>query len=430
MRKWTRIAGWILLAGMTGGCGGGGEEGLPVAGALGPALEQQLQFCALARTGDLAQILRRVQALLTAAADPAAAEELGVEIAPSDDPGDPPFTYGYSISFDLDGNGSEDATVSGKITFGADPTAGLSVGSTAELSWMLSGAEGNVTGEGSFDLLLAGAGTIEVSGSGSIRDARDGCVFDVTIDPAMPLLIRTPLEAAQGPSPAQVITIELDGCLRLHLEIDQVTFTSEVCIDGEQVCYSDVEFNGQSLPDRCLQLLPITTPGFLRMAACAALQVTVLTNLAKAVLLGESSADLDGDGRRETLTAEFDNFNRLQWTIRGSVTGEGFFFPGGLTVTNASGGFSVGACSVVISIVPGGDAGAPLVLAFGSESDPASFDVYGGIDRFVVRSGEDFLTFAVGFEEGGDGVGAFIVAGSVDGESVGGHSISISIPGT
>jgi len=431
MRIWTRSAGLVLLAGMTGGCGGGGDGGNPpVAGALGPALEQQLQFCALARTGDLAQILRRIQVLLTAAADPSSAGDLGVAIAPSVEPGDPPFTYSYSIQFDLDGNGSEDATVSGKITFATDPTAGLAVGTTAELSWSLSGAEGNVTGDGSLDLVLGEPGAIEVSGGGSIRDARDGCVFEVAIDPAMPLVIRAPLEAAQEPAPAQVISVELNGCLTMELTLDQATFTSEVCLDGSQVCYSNVRLNGQSVPDRCVQLLPITTPGFLRMAACSVLEVTILTNLAKAILLGESSADLDGDGRRESFTTEVDNFNRLQWTISGSVSGEGFFFPGGLSVTNASGGFSVGDCSVIISIVPGGDAINPLVLVFGSEANPEAFDLHGGIDRFVVSSGDDFLTFAVGFEEGGDGVGAFIVAGSVDGQSVGGFSISISIPGT
>ncbi|MHC4409277.1 MAG: hypothetical protein ACYS0F_09760, partial [Planctomycetota bacterium] len=273
----------IVVPACGGGSGGdGGGSNPPVANLQ--ALTSQLQMCALVRSGDLSRILALLQPLFDSAADEEAAAEWGITIEASTDAGDPPNTYTYSIPFDLDGDGSEDAVVTGKITFDRDPTEGIPPGTVADLTWNLTAADGDVTGSGALHVVLGEAGAMQVSGNGSISDARDGCMFEFTVAESAPLSIGPfPIAEPLRADPSAAIELPsgstLEGCVEMFLEVGGNDYRGDLCFSEEEVCATNATINGLEVADRCFQLLPQTNPEFVQLVACAGTQVYLLGGL-------------------------------------------------------------------------------------------------------------------------------------------------------
>ncbi|MHC4847310.1 MAG: hypothetical protein ACYTEG_02520 [Planctomycetota bacterium] len=440
MRKPWMLGCLFTLSVLVLACGGGSGDGgsnPPVANLQ--ALTTQLQTCALVRTGDLSRILALLQPLFDAAADEEAAAEWEITIEASTDAGDPPNTYTYSIPFDLDGDGSKDAEMAGKITFDRDPTEGVPPGMVADLTWNLTAAGGDVTGSGALHVVLGEAGAMQVSGNGSISDAPTGCSFEFVVDEAAPLIIgpfpiAEPLRADPSLAIELPIGSSLEGCAEIVLSMAGNEYAGEVCFAEEEICITNATINSRRVADQCFSPLPQTDPEFVQLVACATGQVYILGGLIEAaelVMLEYNdvptsanitfpdptdflkfnftvNVDLDGDLTSERVQGDVDiGTGRLVWEIpAGTLKGSyGNFYllyslydwdnpsAGGLmTVSSAFCEIRTAAgCSLLLSIVQGGDAPDPLSIEF--DSSLGITDVYGGIDRFVVNGASLVLNF-------------------------------------
>jgi len=159
----------LLVAPLMVACSGGDGEDAGLSAA-----QTRTLTCARVVTVDLVRLLDRLEAaLLAATGEP----QDGVTVLPSQDMGDPAFTYTYVIEFDGDNDGTDDTVVSGKITFPQDPVDGIPGATDIPLSYTMAplGANGPLAGAGNLSLFFESGAQAIITGGGTLDDDATGC---------------------------------------------------------------------------------------------------------------------------------------------------------------------------------------------------------------------------------------------------------------
>jgi hypothetical protein len=196
-----------------------------------------LETCTL----DLVHVFEELpDLLLVAQGEPGGA---GVVLSP--DPADPRSAFTVHVPIDLDGDGTRDDALDGKITFSTDPALGLAPGDKATLSWTLTGNDAQ--GNGTFDLRLTPTGMVEITGSGTITTA--GCTMDLVIQETY--AVAMPLRAPPHAPP--VLSLPFEGArIRFALEVNFDTLGGTITRGATTLEVHGADVNGIPVPDFAL----------------------------------------------------------------------------------------------------------------------------------------------------------------------------------
>jgi len=150
-----------------------------------------------------------------------------------DDPGSQPAGVNYdpsngefTISLDLDGDGTPDAAVNGMVTSSDDISDGFATGESFTMQWSFGGV---LNGSGGFTVTRDSASEYTVTGSGSVQDSAEACSVAMTD-------VDVSLDSAQD-LPATVT----DGTITFTVDAlgGTITFTGTVTADVEGDLGSD-----------------------------------------------------------------------------------------------------------------------------------------------------------------------------------------------
>jgi len=174
----------LLLAACSKSSGGGGGGSL---GVNNPVQAYVVDKSVLAFAG-VAEARLMVPVLLF----PSMYAAAGITFELDTSPGAAPHTYDFVIPFDSNGNGTKDATMSGKAVLSADPLVGgqLVAGFEASTTVTLTTNGGQGVFSGDLELSFDANGEFRVSGTGTYTDATTFSSVSLAVEPAHPLHIR------------------------------------------------------------------------------------------------------------------------------------------------------------------------------------------------------------------------------------------------
>ena len=174
----------LLACACTNSSGGGGGS----TGVSNPVQSYVVDKSVLAFAG-VAEARLLVPVLLF----PSMYAAAGITFELDTSPGAAPHTYDYVIPFDSNGDGTKDATMSGKAVLSADPLVGgqLVAGFEASTTVTLTTNGGQGVFSGELELFFDANGGFRVSGTGTYTDAATFSTVSLAVEPAHPLHIRT-----------------------------------------------------------------------------------------------------------------------------------------------------------------------------------------------------------------------------------------------
>lgn len=202
VKRWGACA---LVLVCLGACSGSSGSGTPV------GVDNAVQGYVVERMGRVFAAVSRMRLLIPVLLIPGMRTAAGITFELDTNVGVPPNTYDFSIPLDSNGNGSLDATISGRATLSADPSSGgaLVAGfqSSIELTVTTDGGQGVFVGTiaQSFDA----GGSFLVSGGGDYTDAATGSTVTLAVDALAPLHVKTASD--EGDERPNACTWSVDG---------------------------------------------------------------------------------------------------------------------------------------------------------------------------------------------------------------------------
>jgi len=250
------LAALFLFCTLIVGCGGSGGTNLAVS-------REALQGCTESSVRRMLQVFDGLIGVPDALSGEPTIPGFSVEVTLSQDPGDPPLTYDFSVVFDTTGNALPDTALVGKVTFSEDPTPGIAEFAMAQFDFSvqntppIAGAVfemGTLNGSGSIAVVFgAVVNEVTITGSLSLADtAGDGCAADLLF-PA-----ETPLNLGFGPQiAANLVSFEIFGTIQAALEslghrLDETLTLTQ----GDRTVDGQGSFDGTAEFDFSFDLVP------------------------------------------------------------------------------------------------------------------------------------------------------------------------------
>jgi len=255
MRKLAII--FILGSGLlVAGCGGSSSSLNPA------ALEAAFQECGQGSVLNLMRLANQLAGLLQFAQGESGVPGTFYDFAP----GSATNTYDFTLIFDTTGDGVPDTSVVGTATFSEDPTDGLAVGATVDLSFDIYATNmplagfppqsGTLTGGGDLTVRITAPDRLTVAGTLDINDSGCSALLEFSseepLDVVFPYTIVVgPVEAANffgisifGAMSAQLTTLghTLEGILTLYSDNQMANLAGNV--DG-----IDIDTDFEVAPD-------------------------------------------------------------------------------------------------------------------------------------------------------------------------------------
>jgi hypothetical protein len=247
----------------------------------------------------------------------------GFSLTPSDDSGDPPHTFDFTINFDADLDGDLDTNITGKITFPDDPASGIAVGSDMPTTYTLGplGTSGPLDGTGQITLTLSQANQFTITGQAALSVNTDNCGASMSFPGPTPLVVGLPSSVASAPSlQADVLGIEVYGTYQSHMEaqgrvfdgtIDVSRTTQEATMNGSFDGGEDRQLSFSIFPDD-LQIF--------RLQECFSAQAKLVDSLndvfaALARIVDDANGDVTAIPQTPGLTLETSGTNRAAYEI-------------------------------------------------------------------------------------------------------------------
>jgi len=185
-----RIASSVLLILIA--CGGSDNPSTTPGESPPAALESQLASDMVR----VAPLLANVQSSFIFIMNPGTPMAQGVSVVPDTAPGVPPNTYNFSGTYDGNGDGIQETTLSGRVTFGTDPASGwtsLTGQATLEMRIPVIGYLYQVTVAYS----VTSAET-RLSGSATFTNPVSGMTTTLTVPAGAPLVLKPATDAPGG----------------------------------------------------------------------------------------------------------------------------------------------------------------------------------------------------------------------------------------
>jgi hypothetical protein len=150
------------------------------------------------------------------------------------------------------GNGPDDTRITGLIGFSADPTDGIEIDDTADLTGNITSLGGPLTGSFDLDVVFTEAG-VSVTGTLTLNNS-DGCNFDIVINGTDPLLF----DFNDLPQVAvNILGIELSGTLYAAFNVlGQAFETIIVLAPGLQTASVSGDQNGEPFQGFDIEVFP------------------------------------------------------------------------------------------------------------------------------------------------------------------------------
>ena len=201
---------------------------------------------------------------------------------PSTDPGDPPFTFDFSIEFDTSSDFKRDTVMAGKATFSADPSDGIEVNDTVRLVYdVMPVQDSNTAKFGSVDQLVrfTSLGATTISGDLDIENMLTGCSASYDIAESSPLALSFPNNIIDGPQPLiEIGGLRISGTMQGRISADGLTFTGDVTLsDTTQDALYHGNVNGDAA-EYSIRLFP-TDSELAQLGNCVANQQIVFLGL-------------------------------------------------------------------------------------------------------------------------------------------------------
>lgn len=208
----------LLLAGACADSSGGGGS----VGVTNPTQAYAVGESALTFAG-VAQLRLLVPVLLM----PSMYAAAGITFELDTSPGAAPHTYDFVIPFDSNGDGTKNATLTGKTVLSSDPTVGgqLMPGFEAAVDVTLTNNGGQGVFEGELELFFDTNGGFRVWGTGTYDDAATGSSVSIQVDEADPLHIRTASDEPDQVANACIWSV--DGTASLDATNDDGHYTAD-----------------------------------------------------------------------------------------------------------------------------------------------------------------------------------------------------------
>ena len=183
-----RIAFSVLFVVMACGGGGGGGDGSSSTPGVPPPEAAALESRLASDMVRVAPLLANIQSSFIFIMNPGTPLAQGVSVVPDTAPGVPPNTYNFSGTYDGNGDGIKETTLSGRVTFGTDPDSGwtsLTGQATLEMSIPLIGHlyQGTV-------FYSVTSTEVSLSGSGTFTNPVSGTTTTLTVPAGAPLVIK------------------------------------------------------------------------------------------------------------------------------------------------------------------------------------------------------------------------------------------------
>ncbi len=425
LRNWA-LAGVLLAVGCSSGSSATLEQ-----------IQQALQGCTQTSVLDL---LRLFIVLADAADVASGGTSDGVAVVPSTDVTDPANTFDVTSTFAALGNGPDDTTFTGKVTFGADPTDGIEDGDTFTLAGVVTSNGGPLSGtldiQGTIgqSVLTGDTGppvaeeVFALTGTINLTNSLDNCVIAATIE--TPFVVD--FEAGSR-TQARILGIEMFGSFQLALTALGNTLTSTINIPvGAQTAQIDGQLLGQDF-DFFSDLFP---PEAEVIAAADCFQLhTSLVDAVQDALNELPDAVLNPKIHPDVMITQGSALGQFDYVVTRDnlmVSGEAFIpvtgFGTGTFTFNLTGGMLVG---LNLPPVTGMNINGPLTFTlvegavesfYGAmefmttgdgckttvtipESDPATADFDDGTINIVVVLGDVTLAFVIdlGANDGNEG---------------------------
>jgi hypothetical protein len=222
----------VLVAGLLlpVGCGGGGG-----------GLEQyisELRGCSADGVGYLIGLTLVIQPVLDAIESGNDVPGLFVEETDAE-----LFIWEFTYEFDSDGDGLFDTTMYGTIDFDMDPSEGIPIGTTSQITWDI---EGDIEGGGVFNSLFGASELTALSGFGDLT-LPDGCYLEFDIPSESPITF-----SPNGIIPvADVFGGELYGVLGLYVDTGEheIESTLTMTMGSNTVRATGVDIDGIGASD-------------------------------------------------------------------------------------------------------------------------------------------------------------------------------------
>lgn len=191
MNRWRSVrlgalAAVVVLACSHCGGGGGGKHG---SGQIVPPEATMAQTTLKSQMTRFTPYLAGAEASLLLMLNPGAGQTPGITVQPDNSPGAAPNSYLLSGTYDGDGDGANETTVSGRVTFAGDP-AGLQWSpATGHVDIAVSLPVGDHVSEAALDFRIT-LTEVQLSGSGSLTNPVTGVKTSITLPGTSPLVIK------------------------------------------------------------------------------------------------------------------------------------------------------------------------------------------------------------------------------------------------
>ncbi|MEM8882597.1 MAG: hypothetical protein AAGD14_00840 [Planctomycetota bacterium] len=208
-----------------------------------------------------------------------------------------PLAFDYEIQLDIDGDGLNETTITGRATFSEDPTDGIANGATAVVTFNISGTEDRAGG-GTLNLEFGSGDELSVYGAGSL-DLDGDCEFDFNIDQNTALTF-----GFSGGIPAISLGgAQLFGVIGVATSVGANDLEASVTLaqNSNDITASGVSLNGAPVEDFNFSL-PIDEETVFGLLFCSILQVEGAFSLIDEILDALEAEITDGTYENGTAT--------------------------------------------------------------------------------------------------------------------------------
>lgn len=237
------------------GCGGGGDSAPAQPGPTGPAAALDSAL----KTGlvKVMPMAANAQSTLVFVLNPGSALSQGVSLTPDNSPGAAPNAFTLSGTYDGNGDGLKETTLSGSVVFASPPASGWSSASgriTMEVSIPVVGH----IYQGTLDFTLDSS-QLTLSGSGSFNNPLTGATTSITVPGGAPLVFKP--ATGNASALANACGYSIAGAAQMQVAATAGTLRTTVSFSHDSLSMalhttSFVDANGQSstLPDSTADL--------------------------------------------------------------------------------------------------------------------------------------------------------------------------------